>query len=358
MLPYLAIIGIYCTGIFLTAFENRKTISIQLLFPTAGFMILLAGARGVGWDYGSYRDVFSEVPTLLQLLTGTGKPLSRIYGEKGYLLISVLTKTVVNNYSVFLFVIAIISVVFMTKAFAYLSPCPFITLLFYFPRFFTNDMGVMRQGLVQSIILFSYRYIIEKKWWPFFFLIVAASFIHRVAFIALPLYFICTKGINIRRYFLMVISISTICLINLNWINEIAKTLKFDFIRYVESENYGVETGITFGMIKMIILSCLYLYLLPYISPQYKKIFLTLIIIYIYANTFAIAFHEVKIYSSRLSNAIYTVDCILVPLALHSIKKIPMRIIGIFLVSSYALYRGIRELLKAADIYIPYVLGG
>jgi hypothetical protein len=246
----------------------------------------------------------------------------------------------------------------MAKAFAYLSPYPFITLLFYFPRFFTSDMGVMRQGLVQSIILFSYRYILEKKWWPFFFLILAASFIHRVAFIALPLYFICTKGINIKRYCLMAISISAICLINLNWISEIAKMLKFDFMRYVESERYGGETGITFGMIKLIILSCFYLYLLPYNSPQYKKIFLTLIIAYIYANTLMVVFHEVKIYSARLSNAIYTVDCILVPLALYSVKKIPIRIIGIFFVTSYGLYRGIRELLKAADIYIPYVLGG
>jgi hypothetical protein len=331
------------------------------MFPVAGVMILLAGLRGMGVDYYEYVKVYEAVPNLFQMLSGAGKSLNDIYGENGYLFVSVLTKTIVDNYLFFQTIIAVIAVYFLTKASIYLSPYPFISLLFYFPRFLNQNMGLTRAGVAQLIVLFSYQYIIRKKPWHFYFFVFTASFFHGVALVAFPLYFLCTKGILLDRKILMIISISSLLLIKISWIEIATEMINSDsmhFIRYASS-NRREEMGLTFGMVKFVFLTFIYLFILPYLPEEKHKAFLTLIIVYIYATILSVLFHEVSVFVSRIGGVIWIVDCILVPMALLSIKKWPARMVAMLIVVLYG-YIQVVEFFNndmAASFYLPYAFG-
>jgi hypothetical protein len=329
------------------------------MFPVAGFMVLLAGFRGMGVDYYEYVKIYKTVPNLLQMLSRTGKSLNDIYGENGYLFVSVLTKTIFDNYLFFQIVIAIIAVYFLVNSSIYLSPYPFISLLLYFPRFLNQNMGLTRAGISQLIILFSYQYIIKKKPWHFYCFIIAASFFHRAAWIAFPLYFLCTKGILLDRRVLIIISISSLLLINISWIEIVTEIMvNMDFMRYATSSRRE-QLGITYGMVKCVFLTVFYLFLLPYLPKEKHKKFHILIIVYIYATILSVLFHEVSVYASRITGVIVIVDCILAPIALLSIKKWQLRMVGMLIMILYG-YIQVTEFFSnklAASFYLPYVLG-
>ena len=59
-----------------------------------------------------------------------------------------------------------------------------------FPLFFFMSLSVVRQYVAISLVFFGYKFIKDRKFWKYLFLILFATLIHKSAIIALPIYFL------------------------------------------------------------------------------------------------------------------------------------------------------------------------
>lgn len=129
--------------------------------------------------------------------------------EIGYCLYNKLIITLTDSDRIFIFCTAILSLIgvfYFIKENSknyFLSVYLYITLNFYF-----YTLGVLRQSIALSCLLFSYRFIEHKKPIKYVITILIASTFHNTILICLPLYFLCNiKNKRIMLSFLAIISL-------------------------------------------------------------------------------------------------------------------------------------------------------
>ena len=88
-----------------------------------------------------------------------------------------------------LFVIyGILTYYFIFKSIKEHSSYPFLSISLYIALFYLSSLGIIRQALAESIVLYSLKYVKGKRLVPFCLLIVIASLIHKTAFLAIVIY--------------------------------------------------------------------------------------------------------------------------------------------------------------------------
>ncbi len=118
-----------------------------------------------------------------------------IYDEQGFFMISVISKTFINNYHFFFFTVGVISMWLLFKNLNKYSIFPLLGLCAYLARFFIGrNLIQIRSGLAYLIILWGLKYVHEKKVWHYIILVWVASWFHHSAWIALPFYFFSQWG--------------------------------------------------------------------------------------------------------------------------------------------------------------------
>lgn len=120
------------------------------------------------------------------------------YSEKGFYLLSSISKTISSSPQFYLYFIGGISMFFIFKSLWKYSPLPVLGLFIYVARFMMGrDMNQMRAGVAIGIVILATIYCTEQKFWKYLLAIVIAYFFHRSAVVALPLYFM--NKINITK---------------------------------------------------------------------------------------------------------------------------------------------------------------
>jgi transmembrane protein EpsG len=164
------------------AFVSRQrkivVISVSLLFL---FLVAFSGFRfNVGTDYFSY-----DLAHLEYFESGS------TYFEPGYNLILKIGSLVHSSQLVFLLA-AGLTVGFSLVGIVRLSNYPSLSLMFYvsLPFFYVASFNGVRQFVAISIFVFSLKYLVDKKPWIYFSLIVLACSFHKSAVFLFPLYFV------------------------------------------------------------------------------------------------------------------------------------------------------------------------
>ena len=169
------------------------------------------------------------------------------YGERdrGFPVFVKLTQTVYNDFTFFMFLVAIIFIIPLGSLVEkYVKSYLGIILSFatYFALYSIIPNSFMRQATVLGIYMFSLRYILERNWKKYFGIMLLAFTVHSSSLIALPLYFVPVIK-NLKKWLLIALVISPVLL----YLSDILVTRIMSgtvYAVFLSADNYGVTSVI------------------------------------------------------------------------------------------------------------------
>ena len=163
----------------------------------------------VGADYGNYFRAYHEfgrdldMSDILNMIRESRKD---IHMEWLYLFFANIVYESGFSFYIFTFLLAIAAILIKYKVFSDNAVYPaFAMLLFMYPTLFVSDGGQMRQGMAMGILLFSFRYIKERKLLMFLFTVYLAASFHTSAAIFVVAYWVVLIPMNSIRILIAVL---------------------------------------------------------------------------------------------------------------------------------------------------------
>ena len=168
----------------LSLFKKRA-----LYFVALALFVFVASFRfRVGADWDSYKSIYEYIDAK----DISSYPIEPLFAYSVYFL-----KSIVDNYSFFIFVIATFTLCIKFRQFYKYSPFFFVSVMVYLSiQFTTYDLNGIRQGIAMGIVYLSIPYLLNRRLIPFLLTIIIASCFHASSIIVLPFYFISAKRLN------------------------------------------------------------------------------------------------------------------------------------------------------------------
>jgi hypothetical protein len=308
-------------------YKQNKLLKEILFIIILYILVILSGLRYGYVDYFSYINIYNLTPEISDFFNT--ELLGNIHSEYGYLFINSIFKTLNLNYT-FLFVfISTLTLSLSIGSIKKYSPYFMLSILLYFAHHFVHrDMILIRTGLASAIILFSYRYIISKKYKTFILCILLASLIHKGAlmvFLAFLMYLI-----GFKRKILFIILIISIFIAYYGGIANILmgylKSIGYlpdsiDVYYTYKSQEYNKPLGLfnptTIKGIFLIIFSMYYYSTLDYMHKYFKFIFYS----YYSSVIWLLIFSDFSIFAGRIATFLSLGEVILFPITILVFSK-------------------------------------
>lgn len=192
---------------------GRSLLRKVMIIP---FLILFALASlrwERGTDWGSYITMFENVENIFYLLAF----------EPGFYYLNYIVSVVSDNYTIVLVIQAIIIYVLHFYIIKKYSLLPFVSLMIWF-GFYIGSVFFVRFHVALAITLFSFIFIVDRKFWKFFICILIAFCFHRTAILFIPAYFLFNKVFTRKQLLIgMFLSflLSAVFSIGLNFLGHI-----------------------------------------------------------------------------------------------------------------------------------------
>lgn len=158
-------------------------------------IIIFAGLRNnIGWDYKAYYDTIAFGAD------------TNVYSKREWLNYNLINFTRKMLFPQFYFIFtSSVSTILIGETIKKYSDDKWMSIYLYltFPLFFLNSLSVIRNFVAISIIVFSTRYIIDKKLVRFVIAVILAAGFHQSAYIALLLYPLSRLKLNKKLYLLL-----------------------------------------------------------------------------------------------------------------------------------------------------------
>lgn len=234
-----------------------KTIFIIICFV----LVIVAGTRlNVGYDYNSYKLWFQSVKDEQLSVFYIAQKLNIELGFALYL--KILTYF---SYNAFIFITAVICIVPKIYYIYKLNRNKYLMLLGYYALIFIfYDIGVIRQALSISILVFSYKYIMKKEPIKFITVVIFATLFHMTAILFLPMYFIGENKFPLKIY--VSIGVISIALQMINFANIIEKIINLLNISVVSSRfmfyQYYNNNSLFISLLKRVCVLFIFVFLL------------------------------------------------------------------------------------------------
>lgn len=159
-----------------------------LLIAFAGVLIIVEGFRFGFEDTGNYKGIYSSnIPANLSEIFNASLSSSL---EPGFIFIQWCLRKISTEpqfFILFCAVVIVVSDVYFIRKHAINLP---FSLLLYFLFSFIGSMNGLRQTLAVVLLMWGFRWVVEKKYIKYIVLILLASTIHRTALVVIPLLFI------------------------------------------------------------------------------------------------------------------------------------------------------------------------
>jgi hypothetical protein len=287
-------------------------VNIKIVLFFTGCIIFL-GFRGyIYTDWVSYYVFFTELPTLFDLFDDSElyKYIEGAYWEKGFILYSIILKTISSNYFFYQCFSLIIDHIILYFFFKKYTQNHIILgfVLYYIFGGLEISINLLRN--VKSIMLFliSIKYCREQRIAPYILLNALGSLFHIISLLYIPLYFILNRNIPQKITLLVFIAGNVFYLLEIQWIKEIltaiqrymSSKLGHLITVYLQAKAYSGSYGLTIGYIErqisFVIIYCFSSRLKE--KSDYNTIFLNLFYIYIFIFLFC---SEMLIFLSRVA---------------------------------------------------------
>lgn len=180
------------------------------VWVVVAFLTVLIGLRyWIGADYGIYFRAYHDLGEKLDasnILNMAIDGKKQVHMEWLYLFFANAIYEAGFSFYIFTFLLAIAAITIKYKAFTEHAIYPaFAMLLFMYPTLLVSDGGQMRQGMAMGILLFSFKYIKERKLLLFLFIVYLAASFHTSAAVFIITYWIVLIPMNSTRILIAVL---------------------------------------------------------------------------------------------------------------------------------------------------------
>lgn len=308
--------------LFIFCLFDRDNVSKQtknkILYILILVLTLFRGLRWeVGTDWDQYLDVFNSVDLSnfsTYIRKGTGEKMELIYS-----FLNAIVKSFGGNYTGFLIITNFFCLFSYYKISIKYSKYPIIA--------FTSILCSMnffpvRQDLAIAVLLYGYKYILDRKFVKFSIVVLIAQMIHNSSFVFILLYFIYDMKISTKKMLILFISCSILnkiigpLLIKITpFIFVLSSSLGHKLIAYtsineIEAEAEGHSLFGALFIYLIMILSSVYVHK---IKDKKEKLFMRCFYVA------SVLFYFIKFlfegnlaYFSRLASAFSVVGCLLI----------------------------------------------
>ena len=272
------------------------------------------------------------------------------YSEVGFHLLQVIIKTLIDNVTVFFTVISIITFYFLYKDFKQYSIFPLIGLCVYISRFIIGRNFVqIRAGLAYAILMLSIKYIYEKDWKRYFFIVFIAWTLHRSCIVAIPLYFVC-NWIHVKKWhvYLALVFSFLIGIFGQGFVHGLVEDNASDLSIGERYTDAGGELKQLMGLgmrNPMIYFQCFILLMYTFLEERLaplNKYYYILRNAYLYSTMILICFCTYKVLSARTSSMYATLEFVIIPSLIFMFNKknrlLAFTITGIILTVIFNMY--------------------
>jgi len=225
----------YSRNTFARVVNKNNVFLFSFFFP----LILLSALRypKEGTDTVVYLDMFSAFsygyPTFI------GNPYFGLF-EPGFLLVSKCISLITSNFQLYLLIFNVFFVYSCTTFIKSNSKSIWLSVfLFLGMGFFDQTMNVLRQFLALSIILWSYKYLLEKRKIQFVILVILASSFHLSAIIFIFAIFLDKLSLNKTTILIYIIVLITCFLFSGRIIQYILNNTGL-YGQYLISDDFGI----------------------------------------------------------------------------------------------------------------------
>ncbi|WP_031425085.1 EpsG family protein [Flavimarina sp. Hel_I_48] len=178
------ILLIICTLRFDFSQQPKKALKVYNFVMV--ILIAVAGLRyKVGGDTLSYYEDFQELPFLNEI---TFQNLFNFKYSPFWILLSSLSKTLINNFVFFQIIHASFINIVLFRFIKRYTPFKFTAVLIYYIfAYLYFNMEVMRESLAIAMLLIAYPYFMKKNWQAYYLFIAVAILFHNSALLLLIL---------------------------------------------------------------------------------------------------------------------------------------------------------------------------
>lgn len=313
----LYLFSLYAEG-FQSRFKQYWLIAICII------LAYLAGVRDIdSWaDTEVYVASFLDYTPTLSNLTQYSQPFG--YGEMGFYYVGVIVKTFTSNPTIYLIVVALLSLFFMYKAFDKYCLYPILGVCAYISRFYlARNFIQIRAGLSYAIILMAVQYITKKDWKRYFAWVFVAYLFHHSALIAVPLYFLCMIDIKKKH---IVIGLS-LAFVIAGFYSNVIRLLVVDYVEdlnvgntYIQSD-FQREWGLSNPMIYFQTFLLLVYTFTEDRMRQTTSYYITIRNAYFYSTVILIVLSCYTALSGRVSSMFATLEMVIIPSIAYSFMK-------------------------------------
>lgn len=175
-------------------------------------LFFIGGGYFLGMDWMSYYPFFESLPPLYRFNLANYS-IGDYYGsfEIGFVLYSALIKAAFPDYFVWQFFnVAIDLVVLMIVFRRYNAASVVLPLIIWLSLYgFETELNQLRSSKAVALYMFSLKYIVERKAFKFFLLMLLAYTFHHVSLIFIPTYFLHKRVLSLK-WMIFIFSIGTV----------------------------------------------------------------------------------------------------------------------------------------------------
>lgn len=351
---FVSLCVIWCLmSLFETKILNK--VNAFIMFTT---LVLFAGFRyGVLWDYFNYQTIFESIIDWKDVLD------PRIHIELGFRILIVLFQKIGLSWYGFVFFIAFLTLSLTFRFINKYSKNRTASLLLHLsPYFFINDMGAIRNGLSNAVLLNTFESIKEKKIIAFLTLVVLATSFHKSGILFVSAYILCNyfsisaKKVKLLGYLMFPI-LFTNQVINISYmmINLIYKLnisiLNMYIDRYIESRFFyseGISVNLLFQI--AILIFAAHTFDMYCEDSDYKQNLMMLNIYFIGIAT-AVIFSNFDLIVGRFALIFLNFDKVLIVNSIYKHKKYKIPLV--IMLIGYCIFR-IYIYLRIHPVAHPY----
>lgn len=345
------------TGIAVWSFFDLYVDSAVIKnFPVLA-LVLFAAFRSVnvGIDTKTYANDY------VQELWGY-MPTQRF--ERGFELFQKIISSMNAPLWVFFFLVAFFTLSILNQSYSKYTNLSVVALLYYFSRFFINrELNQIRSGLAAAILMYSLKWVNQRKFWPFFFTVIIATQFHSAALIMLlvyPLVIIVSKMKTKILFFYVVVLVGSVMfsIVGQKLVTMIVQWFGHG-VAYVNYSGYIEGNGLANPVILLQIVisfSATYIY-----SKQKKQSVVRPLInesvlsMYILSTVILISLSNFAVLAGRLSTLLATAEPLLIIATLKAILPDSVIVISMVVLSAFVLYVVFVHTGQLSMNYEPYI---
>lgn len=196
---FIYFLNIILLMVFAIYFYNKNNIqNNNLLFCTIIFFQLFfisAFRYNIGVDYNSYSKHFFEISKLK-----FGEVFQYQF-EYGFSILNKIVAYFTGNFQILVIICSFITIGFVSFSIYKNSTHKFYSFFLYITlSFYYSSFNLIRQGIAIAISLLGLKYLIERKFLKYLFIILIASSFHYSVLIMIPIYFIANINLTYKTF--------------------------------------------------------------------------------------------------------------------------------------------------------------